>query len=346
MDKAEQEQKLVSEFHFSQEEKKRQIRIFAGDLTESPVDYDVVVCSAFKNDYVPVWDTLIGSLYYNRGISVEALAEEPAINMRKDGGWLSSELQGSIRRVACIELMDLKEVFNLCKEEDIVPLLKSAFLALRQLLEKAEEQGISIRRIAMPTLGTGNQGIDMEYMAVPLFSQCMKMFKTIDGLETIDFYSRKPERAEKLAGILRPLVSNKVPEMPTVFISYSSKQMERAHALRDALVGEGLSVWIAPEGIPAGSNYLNEIPSAITNAKAIVLMLTEEAMASPWVQREASSAIGAGKEMIPAQLKPFKLNEIFRFLLDGVQILPVWDEDEKEQDSQIVARVRERMINK
>ena len=75
-------------------------------------------------------------------------------------------------------------------------------------------------------------------------------------------------------------------------------------------------------------------------------MLTEEAMASPWVQKEASSAIGAGKEMIPAQLKPFKLNEIFRFLLDGVQILPVWDEDEKEQDSQIVARVREKMINK
>ena len=342
MDKS--EQKLVSEFQFSQEGKKQQIRVFAGDLTESPVDYDVVVCSAFKDDYMPIEDTLIGSLYHKRGISVEALSEEPAIDMRKDGGWLSSELQGSIRRVACIELLGMNGCYIPEKEDDIVPLLKSAFLALRQLLEKAEEQGISIRRIAMPTLGTGNQGIDMEYMAVPLFSQCMKMFKTIDGLETIDFYSRKPERAEKLAGILKSMVSEKAPDMPTVFISYSSKQMERAHALRDSLVSEGFSVWIAPEGIPAGSNYLNEIPCAISNARAVVLMLTEESMASPWVQREASSAIGAGKEMIPAQLKSFGLNMIFKFLLDGVQILPVWDLDEKEQDAQIVARVREKLI--
>lgn len=124
----------------------------------------------------------------------------------------------------------------------------------------------------------------------------------------------------------------------------SSKQMERAHALRDTLVGEGFSVWIAPEGIPAGSNYLNEIPCAISNAGVVVLMLTEEAMASPWVQREASSAIGAGKEMIPAQLKSLTLNTKFGFLLDGIQILPVYDYDDREQDARITAWVREKMI--
>ena len=72
-------------------------------------------------------------------------------------------------------------------------------------------------------------------------------------------------------------------------------------------------------------------------------MLTPEAMGSQWVRREASSAIGAGKEMIPAQLQNFPLNTEFSFMLDGVQILPVWDYDEREQDAIILSRVREKV---
>ena len=341
MDKNELDKKSLSTFHFSLEGKHPQISVLSADLGKTPAEYDVVVCSAFKGNYEPIIGTLIGSLLYDRGISVMDLARKPAIDMKSAGCWLSSEIRGPVRRIACIELLRLFESFS--PDNGMITMLKSAFLTLRHLLENAAEQGIRVRRIAMPMLGTGSQGIDMEYIAVPLFSQCMKMFKTIDELDTIDFYTLQPERAGQLVSILQTMVSRADRNAPTVFISYSSKQIEYAHTLRDALLGEGYSVWIAPEGIPAGSDYLTEIPSAITNAGAVVLMLTEDAMQSPWVRREASSAIGAGKEIIPAQLKPFELNTEFRFLLDGIQILPLWECDERKQVTTILSIVKEKM---
>ena len=337
----EQEKKTPCTFQFCQEGKNQQIRVITGDLTKAPETYDVVVCSAFKGNYEPVTNTLIGALLLNRNISVRELAKKPAIDMRGMGGWISSGLEGTIRRVACIELLGLSESFS--PNNEMIAMLKSAFLTLRHLLETAVEQGTEIRKIAMPILGTGKQGIDPEYIAVPLLAQSVKMFKTIDTLDSIDFYSLNPEHAGKLAGMLRSMLSGRPGNGPTVFISYSSKQQERAHVLRDALVREGYAVWIAPEGIPAGSNYLCEIPCAISKAGAVVLMLTEDAMSSPWVQREVSSAIGAGKEMIPAQLKSFELSTEFKFLLDGVQILPVWDYDDEEQNSRILGRIREKL---
>jgi len=47
--------------------------------------------------------------------------------------------------------------------------------------------------------------------------------------------------------------------------------------------------------------------------------------------------------MIPAQLKSFELSTEFKFLLDGVQILPVWDYDDEEQNSRILGRIREKL---
>ncbi len=336
----------LSTFDFRPEGKPCRIRIFSSDLTLSPESYDVVACSVFKGDYAPFRRTLVGALDTNRGISVAELAKYPDISMQTMGCWLSAPVPGPIRRIACLELLDWDIWANMrrrgAEESGVIRLLKSTFLSLRHLLETAAESGIEIRRIAMPVLGAGNQGIDPEYIAVPLFSQCMKMFRTIETLDTIDFYELNRYRAEKLNEIIRSMVPRKdAAPPPSVFISYSSKQMVRAHSLRDTLEGSGFSVWIAPEGIPTGSSYLAEIPAAISNAKSLVLMLTEDAMRSQWVIRETAAAVGAGKKMIPAQLNAFDLTEQFRFLLGVVQILPLWSFDEREQDARILTRLKE-----
>lgn len=332
-------------FHFLTAGKRCRIRVFRADLTRSPETYDIVACSAFKGSYAPVSHSLIEALQRNHSISVRELSLKPEIDMKSAGCWLSAEMPGAIRRIACLEILDagmrqaiLQSGFQ---DSGVTTLLKSTFLTLRHLLETASDRGIPVNNIAMPVLGAGRQHIDTEYIAAPLFNQCMNMFKTIDSLTTIDFFELDTARAEKLVSMLQSMLPRADRASDSVFISYSTKQIARAHSLRDTLSGEGFSVWIAPEGIPAGSNYLREIPSAISNTKSLVLMLTQDAMLSPWVRREASSAIGAGKEMIPVQLAPFDLNEEFRFLLEGVQILPVWSFDEQTQDAIILSRLRQ-----
>lgn len=319
------------------------IRVFPADLTKTSESYDILACSAFRGNYAPTHRTVIGALKENCSISVHHLAQEPEIDMKAMGCWLSAEIPGPFRRIACLELLELSVSVSQIRSQvsTVTKLLKSTFLTLRHLLENADENGIPIRSIAMPVLGAGNQGIDTEYIAAPLFSQCMNMFRTIESLDTIDFYELNPSRAEKLTGIIQSLLPRADKEAPSVFISYSTRQITRAHSLCNTLKGNGFSVWIAPEGIPAGSNYLREIPSAISNAGSLVLMLTQDAMLSPWVQREASSAVGAGKQMIPVQLAPFDLTEEFSFLLDGIQILPVWSFDEQTQDAIILSRLRQ-----
>lgn len=331
-------------FDFFINHKHCQIRIFAEDLTTSVDTCDVVVCSAFKNDYTPVPGTLIGSLWSNLGISVQGLSRQREIDMLSQSCWLSEEIPGKIRRIACLELLDwnilVKMIRHGIEDSGAITLLKSSFLTLRHLLETADERCIPIRSVALPVLGSGNQGIEIEYIAVPLFHQCKKMFQTIDSLTNIDFYERNRSRAQKLNEILFSLIDRKDQD---VFISYSSKQTDRAHVLGNFLTAEGLSIWIAPEGIPPGSDYTAEIPAAISNAKAVVLVFTPEAMRSPWVRREVSTAIGAGKAIIPAQYKPFDLSREFAFLLDGVQILPVWPYAEDQQEHLIFSQLQEKV---
>jgi len=48
-----------------------------------------------------------------------------------------------------------------------------------------------------------------------------------------------------------------------VFISYSSKEYETANIVRQTLKSNKIKCWMAPESIPAGSNYSREIPKGI-----------------------------------------------------------------------------------
>ena len=60
---------------------------------------------------------------------------------------------------------------------------------------------------------------------------------------------------------------------------------------------------------------------ALQEVDVVLLILTPDAEKSRWVQKEIGSAIGANKKLLPYQIKEFDLNNEFRFLLDGEQIM-------------------------
>lgn len=104
-----------------------------------------------------------------------------------------------------------------------------------------------------------------------------------------------------------------------VFISYSSKQSRGAYLVRDVLTQNGLSCWMAPESIPTGSDYTNEIPPAIAGCKAVVLILTADSQQSDFVNSEIKRAIDNGKIIIPFMLTNCKIEQSFDFLISRYQ---------------------------
>ena len=114
-------------------------------------------------------------------------------------------------------------------------------------------------------------------------------------------------------------------ESPYVFISYSTSNKEIADHVRESLVQSGISCWMAPYSIPYGSSYPTEIFDAISNCKVFVLILSQQAMESIYVEKELDLAVSNRCLVIPFQIDDHTLSQGFRFFLCNVQILHAAD---------------------
>ena len=87
-----------------------------------------------------------------------------------------------------------------------------------------------------------------------------------------------------------------------VFISYSSKDINVAHAVCAKFEQEGVRCWYAPRDISPGDEWASSIMAAIRGAKILVLIFTDFSNASVQVRREVDNAISSGKTIIPFKL--------------------------------------------
>lgn len=106
-----------------------------------------------------------------------------------------------------------------------------------------------------------------------------------------------------------------------VFISYSSNDYEIAKPLRDLLQQNQIPCFMAPESIPAGSNYTKEIPDAICNCFAMVVLLSQSAQDSLWVPKEINMALDENVPVIPFLVDINNPNRQFRFMLGQCQYI-------------------------
>lgn len=103
-----------------------------------------------------------------------------------------------------------------------------------------------------------------------------------------------------------------------VFISYSSKDSTAALAICHCLEQNGIRCWIAPRNIPPGAEYGNLIDDAIKDSKAVVVLFSEKAVASPWVNGELNIAFEEQKTIIPFRLDKTPLKGQSRVMLNQI----------------------------
>ena len=125
-----------------------------------------------------------------------------------------------------------------------------------------------------------------------------------------------------------------------VFISYSSADFERVKQIKRILETNGISCWMAPQSIPAGSNYAREIPAAIKSCKVFLLIVTSRSQESQWVPKELSLALTERKCVIPFMIEDCMLTEMFNFYLTDVQRY-YYFEMESESLKELTDRIRQ-----
>jgi uncharacterized protein YjbI with pentapeptide repeats len=74
------------------------------------------------------------------------------------------------------------------------------------------------------------------------------------------------------------------------FISYSSKDVEFARCLHDGLQNNGVRCWFAPEDLKIGDKFRGRIDDAIRIHDKLLIVLSENAIRSSWVEKELETA--------------------------------------------------------
>jgi hypothetical protein len=136
------------------------------------------------------------------------------------------------------------------------------------------------------------------------------------GIDTI--YRSKgeiPEAFLRDAGVpedfmtfVRSLGGNFI-ELPSCFISYSSRDTEFAERLHEDLQAKHVRCWFAPEDLKIGDRFRDRIEESIRIHDKLLLVLSFNSIDSPWVQTEVEAALDRERREKRSILFPIRLDD-------------------------------------
>ena len=106
--------------------------------------------------------------------------------------------------------------------------------------------------------------------------------------------------------------------MADIFISYSSKDKEKADQLSELLASAGLSVWIDQSALDVATSWSAEIVDAINSCSAFIVLLSPNSIESHNVIKEVSLASEKRKKILPLDLEPITLPRELEYQLAGI----------------------------
>lgn len=124
-----------------------------------------------------------------------------------------------------------------------------------------------------------------------------------------------------------------------VFISYKSEEFEEASWVKAVLNENGFNCWMAPNSIPGGSSYADEIDAAIQACGVFVLVLSSRAQSSKWIKKELDIALNYNKVILPFAIEDCKLQSAFNLYLTDVQRYYAYESRVKAIQT-MIARIR------
>lgn len=268
----------------------RRIELYQGDLTSlSPVDgVDLLILSAFPNDYVPTRSSLIGALF-QKGVSVYDLAQNKAVDLRKTCScWLSNQVAVAdpgiqFERILCFEPLVRGS------PPDVVG---DIFRALVPFLGADPP----IKTAAMPVVAAGDQGHSISTMLPPLIEAAVQWMGIGLPLEILKIFTYSDESAREATQLFAQLKTKFGPPKTTttyeydVFVSYSRDDADAANGIADHLVQNGRRIFIDVQSIEKGAAWPQRVFGALECCERVVAIYSPAYVSSKICQDEFNVA--------------------------------------------------------
>jgi hypothetical protein len=320
----------------------RFVMLFVGDLAYIPEQeaVDVLIVSAFPDDYTPTRSSLIGALA-RRGVSVAEFARDKEVDLRRFSScWLSRMIERSdihFCRVLCFEPRHRGKAPDVVGDifRSIVPFTTG---------------NPPISQIAMPLVASGDQGESSEVMLEALTDASVHWLSTGLPLDKIKIVIREATDSQPLrqafARIKEHASGTSEPQQARtsfdVFCSYSHKDKEELDNLVNSLKGQrpGLRIFVDRLEFRPGAAWQQHIFDALDQSRKVICALSPDYLASKVCKEEFNIALFRHREATDGVLFPVYL---YTAELPTYMKLLQYD-DVREGDRTRIAQAAERLL--
>jgi formylglycine-generating enzyme len=140
-------------------------------------------------------------------------------------------------------------------------------------------------------------------------------------------------------------MASSMPDQKDAFISYSTRDTERAQRVCDLLEKQGLTCWIAPRDVRKAYAYSEEIVHGIKNSHCLALLISRNSNESDHVHNEVNIAFKKQKRLLPVRLENIDPSDKLEYFLGAQQYFNAW-EDNFEKEIQLLAESISELIGK
>jgi hypothetical protein len=273
----------------------RKIEIYQGDLTALTPDeaVDILVVSAFPNDYTPTPDSLIGALF-EKGISVQQLANNKAQDLRETSScWISQEIINSppgieFKRILCFEPLIRGKPPEVVGDifRSLIPFLSSnpPVNTVAMPLVTCGDAMTPVSQIISPLLDAA-----VHWMSLDLPLKCLKIVAYSDAkkIELETEFARLKLKYQDFS------VNNIQNIQYDVFISYAHENGKEANLIVEELkkIRPNLKIFLDKLSLNIGAAWQQEIFESIDACRKFIALYSPEYLTSRICKEEFNIAL-------------------------------------------------------
>ena len=226
------------------------------------------------------------------------------------------------------------------EERGALPML--AFAAARLWQHRDREEGLLTRQAYEHIGGVGGALAQHAEQTLERIGQdnipiVRELFRNLMTSQSTRVARDREELLSVFGDSERPLASSADPTSPEVFLSYSRTDFDAAKRLASSLEAEGFTVWWDRDITP-GTSFDKAIETALAEARAVVVLWSEDSVDSNWVKAEAAEALERGR-LVPVLIDRVKPPLEFR-RLEAAELYSGSGEAARHERQQLTAALR------